>query len=77
MRRERVKADALAKREAEWRVREAELKRQVQSHPMLYIGSISASPTAYLLHGYGCAGTQNDRLAEAVVLSTGTSIPAQ
>ena len=27
-------------------------------------GSISASPTACPLHGYGCAGTQNDRLGE-------------
>ena len=40
-----------------------------------HIGSISASPTACLLCGYGRAGTQNDRLAEAVVLSTRTSIP--
>ena len=29
-----------------------------------YIGSISASPTACLLRGYGCVGTQNDRLSE-------------
>ena len=36
----------------------------------LYIGSISASPTACLLRGYGRVGTQNDRLAEAVNLST-------
>ena len=40
-------------------------------------GSISASPTACLLRGYGRAGTQNDRLGEAVILSTGTPIPAQ
>ena len=39
--------------------------------------STSASPTACPLRGYGRAGTQNDRLAEAVVLSTGTSVPAQ
>ena len=44
---------------------------------LLYIGSISASPTACLLRGYGRAGTQNDRLGEAVILSTGASIPAQ
>ena len=31
---------------------------------MLYIGPISASPTACLLRGYGRAGTQNDRLVE-------------
>ena len=36
----------------------------------LYIGSISASPTACPSHGYGRAGTQNDRLSEAVVSST-------
>ena len=35
-----------------------------------YTGSISASSTACLLRGYGRAGTQNDRLAEAVNLST-------
>ena len=43
----------------------------------LYIGYISASPTACVLRGYGRAGTQNDRLGEAVTLSTDTSIPAQ
>ena len=37
-----------------------------------YIGSTSASPTACLLRGSGRAGTQNDRLGEAVILSTGT-----
>ena len=42
-----------------------------------HIGSISASPTACQLCGYGHAGTQNDRLSEAVILSTGTPIPAQ
>ena len=31
----------------------------------LYIGSISASPTACLLRGYARAGTQNDRLGAA------------
>ena len=36
----------------------------------LYIGSISASPTACPLRGYGRAGTQNDRLSEAVILTT-------
>ena len=40
-------------------------------------GTISASPTACPLRGYGRAGTQNDRLGEAVVLSTGTPLPAQ
>ena len=30
----------------------------------LYIGSISASPTACLVRGYGLAGTQNDRVSE-------------
>ena len=43
----------------------------------LYIGSISASPTACPLRGYGRAGTRNDHLGEAVILSTGTPIPAQ
>ena len=43
----------------------------------LYIGCLSASPTAYPLRGYGRAGTQNDHLSEAVNLSTGTPIPAQ
>ena len=43
----------------------------------LYIGSISASPTACLLRRYGRAGTQNCRLGEAGILSTGTPIPAQ
>ena len=38
----------------------------------LYIGSISALPTACPLRGYGRAGTQNDRL---VILGTGTPIP--
>ena len=32
----------------------------------------SASPTACTLRGYGRAGTQNDRLGEAAILSTGT-----
>ena len=49
------------------------------------LGSISASPTACPLRGYGRAGTQNDRLGEAVmarpyqavILRTGTAIPAQ
>ena len=39
--------------------------------------TISASPTACLLRGYGRVGTQNDRFSEAVILSTGTSTPAQ
>ena len=38
---------------------------------------LSPSPTACPLRGYGRAGTQNGRLSEAVILSTGTSIPAQ
>ena len=37
---------------------------------------ISASPTVCPLRGYGRAGTQNHRLGEAVILSTGTPIPA-
>ena len=41
------------------------------------ITGISASPTACPLRGYRRAGTQNDRLSEAVILSTGTPIPAQ
>ena len=44
---------------------------------MLYIGSISASPTACLSGGYESAGTKNDFLTEAVILSTGPSIPPQ
>ena len=43
----------------------------------LYISSISASPTACPLRGYGRAGAQNDRLGEAAVLSTGAPTPAQ
>ena len=43
----------------------------------LYTGSISASPMACPLRGYGRAGTQSDRLSEAVILSTGKSTPAQ
>ena len=46
-------------------------------HFGLYIGSISASPTACPLCGYGRAGSLNDCLSEAVILFTGTSIPAQ
>ena len=38
---------------------------------------ISASPTACLLRGCGRAGTQNDRLGEVVILSTGAPAPAQ
>ena len=41
------------------------------------IGSISASLTACPLRGYGRGGTQNNRLSKAVILSTGTSVPAQ
>ena len=37
--------------------------------------SILASPTACRLRGYGRAGTQNDRLGEAVILNTGTPVP--
>ena len=36
-----------------------------------------SSPTACLLRGYGRTGTQNDPLGEAVIFSTGMSIPAQ
>ena len=43
----------------------------------LYIDSISAPPTACPLRGHGRTGTQNDRLSEAAILSTGTPIPAQ
>ena len=46
-------------------------------HIIGHYSSISASPTACLLRGYGRAGTQTDRLSEAVILSTGTPIPAQ
>ena len=38
---------------------------------------VSASPTARVLRGYGRAGTQNARPAEAVILSTGAPMPAQ
>ena len=41
-----------------------------------FIG-ISASPMACPLRGYGCAGTQSDRLGEAVIVGTGAPIPAQ
>ena len=43
----------------------------------LYIGSISASPTACLLRGYERAGTRIDRLGKEVILSTDTPMPAQ
>ena len=39
--------------------------------------AISASPTACPLRGCGCAGTKNDRLSDAVILSTGAPVPAQ
>ena len=48
------------------------------------LGSISASYRLYIgiadgmeSHGYGCAGTQNDRLGRAVILSTGTPMPVR
>ena len=44
---------------------------------MLRHNYISASPTACPLRGYGRAGTQNDRLGEAVILNTGTPILVQ
>ena len=44
---------------------------------LLYTLIYSAPPTACLPRGYGRAGTQNDRLGEPVVMSTGTSIPAR
>ena len=37
----------------------------------LYIGSISAAPTACPLRGYGRAGTQNDRLGEGFLTVQG------
>ena len=40
-----------------------EVELALVSVSALYIGSISASLTACLLHGYGRAGTQNDRLS--------------
>ena len=47
-----------------------------QSIPFVpYIGSISASPTGFLLRGHGRGGTQNVRLAEAVILGPATSMP--
>ena len=42
-----------------------------------HCGGTSASPTACPSRGYGCAGTQNDRLSKAVILSTSTPIPAR
>ena len=39
--------------------------------------TVSASPTAWLLGRYGRAVIKNVRLGEAVILSTGTSVPAQ
>ena len=53
------------------------LGHDLRYHCQVYIGSISASPTACPLCGYGRAGAQNDRLGEAVILSTGTPTPAQ
>ena len=39
--------------------------REDQLEVRVYIGSISASPAACRLRGYGRAGTQNDRLGES------------
>ena len=47
------------------------------AHGGLYTGSTSPSPTACESGGHGRAGTQNDRLGEAVILRTGTHVPAQ
>ena len=44
--------------------------------PVAFFPHFLAS-TACPLRGYGSAGTQNDRRAAAVILSTGTLIPAQ
>ena len=44
-------------------------KRAYDSFAVIMSAHISASPTAFLFRGYG--------RAEAVILSTGTSIPAQ
>ena len=51
--------------------------RGIRVVPDNHVGSISASPTACPLRAYGRAGTQNDRLSEAVILSTDTPIRAQ
>ena len=51
--------------------------RHVLQRLCVYVGSMSASPTACPLRGYARAGTQNDRLGKVVILSTGASIPAQ
>ena len=55
----------------------AKISNQPSLHCEAGMSSISASPTACQLRGYGRAGTKNDRLGEAVVLSTGTPTPAQ
>ena len=39
--------------------------------------TIYQSPTECPLRGYGRAGTQNDRLAQVLILSTGTPMSAQ
>ena len=49
----------------------------VPARPAHDLNYISASPTEYPLRGYGRAGIQNDRLAEADILSTGTPILAR
>ena len=60
-----------------WAARYSGVPQRVWIFTWPQIGSISASPTACPFRGYGRDGTQNDRLGEAVILSTGTAIPAQ
>ena len=52
-------------------------RRDGQADADVHRHSISASPTACPLRGYGRAGTEKDRLSKAVILRTGTPIPAQ
>ena len=47
------------------------------AHEHAFRGTYRVSPTACPLRGSGRAGTQNDRLSEAVIWITGTSIAAQ
>ena len=54
------------------------VRRQVQQQLQRAVADVTDPRILLcLLRGYGRAGTQNDRLSEAVILSTGTPTPAQ
>ena len=49
--------------------------QRAEDLPKLNVIGISASPMAFPLRGHGRSGTQNDRLSEAVILSTSMPYP--